>query len=80
MTTFIKEKNGNCRLYTKGGSENIKKFCKYYIDSETGEKKELDENILKQLEDKIESCNNDMLRTIYICYKDIQKCNYGNWR
>ena len=78
MTTFIKEKNGNCRLYTKGGSENIKKFCKYYIDSETGEKKELDENILKQLEDKIESCNNDMLRTIYICYKDIQEKDFAN--
>ena len=73
MTTFTKEKNGTYRLYTKGGSENIKKFCKYYIDSETGEKKEIDKIILKDLEEKIESCNNDMLRTIYICYKDIEK-------
>jgi magnesium-transporting ATPase (P-type) len=30
MTTFIKERNGNCRLFTKGGSENIKKYCKYF--------------------------------------------------
>jgi magnesium-transporting ATPase (P-type) len=78
MTTFVKEKNGTYRLYTKGGAENIKKYCKYYIDSETGEKKEIDENILKHFEEKIEMCNNDMLRTIYICYKDIQEKDFAN--
>jgi len=77
MTTFVKEKNGTYRLYTKGGAENIKKYCKYYIDSETGEKKEIDENILKCFEEKIEKCNNDMLRTIYICYKDIEENDFN---
>ena len=78
MTTLVKEKDGNYRLYTKGGSENIKKYCKYYIDSETGEKKELTHEILKELEEKIEICNNDMLRTIYICYKDIEEKDFQN--
>ena len=78
MTTLVKENNGNYRLYTKGGSENIKKFCKYYIDSETGEKKELTHEILQELEEKIEICNNDMLRTIYICYKDIEEKDFTN--
>ena len=78
MTTFVKEKNGTYRLYTKGGAENIKKYCKYYIDSETGEKKEIDENILKHFEEKIEMCNNDMLRTIYICYKDIEEKDFND--
>ena len=78
MTTFVKEKNGTYRLYTKGGAENIKKYCKYYIDSETGEKKEIDKNILKHFEEKIEMCNNDMLRTIYICYKDIEEKDFND--
>ena len=78
MSTFVQEKNGTYRLYTKGGSENIKKYCKYYIDSETGEKKELSQDIFKELEEKIETCNNDMLRTIYICYKDIEEKDFVN--
>ena len=73
MTTFVKENNGTYRLFTKGGAENIKTFCKYYIDSETGEKLELNSLVLKSLEEKIEKANSDMLRTIYICYKDIDE-------
>ena len=63
MTTFVKDNNGTYRLFTKGGSENIKTFCKYYIDSETGEKLELNSFVLKSLEEKIEKANSDMLRT-----------------
>ena len=76
MTTFVKE-NENCyRLYTKGGAENIKKYCKYYINSETGEKLKINEEILNYLEEKIEKSNNDMLRTIYVCYKDINEKDF----
>ena len=78
MTTFAREKNGTYRLYTKGGAENIKKYCKYYIDSENGEKKEINEEIIKVFEEKIEMCNNDMLRTIYVCYKDIEENDFIN--
>ena len=73
MTTFVKENNETYKLFTKGGAENIKTFCKYYIDSETGEKLELNSLVLKSLEEKIEKANSDMLRTIYICYKDIDE-------
>ena len=78
MTTFVKEKDNTYRLYTKGGSENIKNYCKYYINSETGEKMNLNLEILKNIEEKIEKFNNDMLRTIYICYKDIESKDFNN--
>ena len=76
MTTYVKENDTTYRLYTKGGAENIKKYCKYYIDSETGQRIKLDSDILENLEKKIEKCNNDMLRTIYICYKDIREKDF----
>ena len=76
MTNYVKENESTYRLYTKGGAENIKKYCKYYIDSETGERIKLDSDILENLEKKIEKCNNDMLRTIYICYKDIREKDF----
>ena len=77
MTTFIKENDDKYKLYTKGGAENIKKFCKYYIDPETGKKYELTNKDLKNLEEKIENCNKDMLRTIYICYKEITENDFN---
>ena len=78
MTTLVKENDMTYRLYTKGGAENIKKYCKYYINSETGEKLEINSEILKKLEKKVEKYNNDMLRTIYICYKDIKEKDFYN--
>ena len=77
MTTFIKENDDTFKLYTKGGAENIKKFCKYYIDPETGEKRELTNKDMKNLEEKIQNCNKDMLRTIYICYKEISENDFN---
>ena len=78
MTTYIKEDDNTYRLFTKGGAENIKHYCKYYINSKTGEKMELTADILKNLEEKIEKSNNNMLRTIYICYKDIKEKDFNN--
>ena len=78
MTTFIKENEDEYKIYTKGTTEYIKDYCKYYINSKTGEKKLLDENSLKRLENKIEIYNNDMLRTIYVCYKDINLDDFEN--
>ena len=77
MTTFIKEEDGSYKLFTKGGAENIKKFCKYYIDPDTGIKNELTEEDIKALTDHIENCNNDMLRTLYICYKEITEDEFN---
>ena len=77
MTTFIKENDGTYKLFTKGGAENIKKFCKYYIDPDTGIKNELTKEDIKHLEEQIENCNNDMLRTIYICYKEVTEDDFN---
>ena len=78
MTTFVKEEEDSYRLYTKGGAENINNFCKYYINSQTGKKEILTQGIINDLESKIEKCNKNMLRTLYICYKDITKEEYEN--
>ena len=78
MSTFVKEDENSYRLYTKGGAENINNFCKYYINSQTGKKEILTQKIINDLENKIEKCNNNMLRTLYICYKDITKEEYEN--
>ena len=78
MTTFVQESDNIYRLYTKGGSENIKNYCKYYINSQNGQKEILTEEIINNLEKNIEICNNNMLRTLYICYKDITKEEYEN--
>ena len=47
MTTFVEENDNIYRLYTKGGAENINKFCKYYINSKKKKKKKLTEEIMK---------------------------------
>ena len=78
MSTYVKENDNTYRIYTKGGAEHINEYCKYYIDSITGEKKELNEKILNELIKKIENYNNLMLRTLYICYKDIDENEYNN--
>jgi len=39
----------------------------------------LTQEIINNLESKIEKCNNNMLRTLYICYKDITIEEYENF-
>ena len=78
MSTYTKESDNTYRIYTKGGAEHINEYCKYYIDSVSGEKKELNDDILSDLIKKIENYNNLMLRTLYICYKDIDENEYNN--
>ena len=79
MSTYIKNNTTKkYYLYTKGGSENIKNFCSYYINSSTGQKEKLSEEMIQKLENNLEKCNNDMLRTIYICYKEISEEEYNN--
>ena len=79
MSTYVKENEDDIyRIYTKGGAEHIKEYCKYYIDSKTGEKKELDKATLENLTNKIDIYNSEMLRTLYICYKDINENEFNN--
>ena len=78
MSTYVKENDNIYRIYTKGGAEHIKEYCRYYIDSNTGEKRDLDDNIINDLMKKIENYNNSMLRTLYVCYKDIEEKEFNN--
>ncbi len=78
MTTFVENSvfPERYRLFTKGGAENVKNICKYYLDPETGEVKEIREKELNFITNTIENFNKQMLRSLYICYKDMTKEEY----
>ena len=80
MTTFVKNKDFTTgyRLFSKGGGENARKFCRYYLDPDTGEKKALDDSISSNIKQSIEEFNKDKLRSLYIAYKDINDIEYDN--
>ncbi|MCQ2973149.1 MAG: cation-translocating P-type ATPase, partial [archaeon] len=76
MTTFVKNSKfpTGYRLFTKGGAENAMIFSERYIDKEKGE--------IGILEDENRKCidemNRRMMRSLYICYKDITEEEYNN--
>ena len=80
MTTFVKNSEfpTGYRLFSKGGGENARVFCKYYMDPDTGEKKILDDSISMQIKQSIEEFNKDKLRSLYIAYRDINEKEYEN--
>ena len=80
MTTFVKHKDFSTgyRLFSKGGGENARVFCKFYLDPDTGEKKTLDDSISTQIKQSIEEFNKDKLRSLYIAYKDINENQFKN--
>ena len=80
MTTFIKHQDfpTGYRLFSKGGGENARVFCKFYLDPNTGEKKILDDVISMQIKVSIEEFNKDKLRSLYVAYKDINEEEYQN--
>ena len=59
------------RLFSKGAAEMVKTVCKNYIDPETGEIKPIGDQERNFISDKIIKFNKQMLRSLYICYKDI---------
>ena len=81
MTTFINSSNfqgSKFRLFTKGGAENVSKYCKYFMDPDTGEKKTMGDQELTFIKDKIEEFNKQMLRSLYVCYRDIKENDFLN--
>ena len=80
MTTFVKNKDfpTGYRLFSKGGGENARIFCKYYLDPDTGEKKLMDDVVSMKIKQNIEEFNKDKLRSLYIAYKDINEYEYEN--
>ena len=82
MTTLVKHDifPTGYRLYTKGGAEQVRNICKSYIDSETGDVKPITDTERNFISDYIQQFNRQMLRSLYICYKDItfeeyEKCD-----
>ena len=80
MTTFVKNKEFKTgyRLFSKGGGENARVFCHYFLDPYTGEKKPLDDSVSMQIKESIEDFNKHKLRSLYIAYKDISEYEYNN--
>ncbi len=80
MTTFIENNDfpTGYRLFTKGGAENVKNICSRYLDPETGNIEDIKEEQLNLIKNTIENFNKNMLRSLYICYKDISQEEYEN--
>ena len=83
MSTFIKHDifPTGYRIYTKGGAEKVKNICTSYLDPETGEIKPITNEEKNFIDEEIRHFNRQMLRSLYICYKDIteeeyEQCNY----
>ena len=72
MTTYIKTKNGY-RLYTKGGAENSMNYCNRYINKNTGQVSNLNDDIKNFVTEQIDEMNKNMMRTLYLCYRDIDE-------
>ena len=80
MTTFIKHDSSDTgyRLYTKGGAEKVNIYCKSYLDPETGVVKPLGDTERTFISDSIQEFNRQMLRSLYVCYKDIRQEEFEN--
>ena len=80
MSTFVKNENfpTGYRLYTKGGSENAMVYSNRYIDKETGEINPITDEIKEYVNHQINEMNKKMMRTLYICYRDITEEEYNS--
>ena len=77
MTTYIKTNDGY-RLYTKGGAENAMNYCTRYINKNTGQVANITEDIKNFVIEQIDEMNKNMMRTLYLCYKDIKESEFQN--
>ncbi len=66
------------RLFSKGAAEKAKTVCRNYLDPKTGEIKPIGDQERKFISEKIIKFNKQMLRSLYICYKDITQEEYEN--
>ena len=80
MTTFICNDifPTGYRLFSKGAAEQAKSVCKNYLDPVTGEIKPIGDQERNFISEKIVKFNKQMLRSLYICYKDITEEEYEN--
>ena len=80
MTTLIKHDvfPTGYRLYTKGGAEKVNLICQSYLDPDTGEVKPITDNERNFINDYIKQFNRQMMRSLYLCYKDISVEDFEN--
>ena len=80
MTIFVRSDifPTGYRLFSKGAAEMVKTVCKNYLDPETGSIKPIGDQERNFISDKIVKFNKQMLRSLYICYKDISEEEYEN--
>ena len=81
MTTYVKNENfpTGYRLFTKGGAENAMIYCDRYINKKTGQVQQLTDEIRNYVNNEINEMNKKMMRTLYLCYRDIDQQEYENW-
>ena len=81
MTTYVKNDNfpQGYRLFTKGGAENAMTYCNRYINKNTGKVEYLKEDMKKFINNEINEMNKQMMRSLYLCYKDIDEQEYENF-
>ena len=66
------------RLYTKGGAENAMNYCNRYINKNTGQVSNLNDDIKNYVTEQIDEMNKNMMRTLYLCYRDIDESEYNS--
>ena len=64
--------------FTQKGKLKKLIYCKNYLDPETGEVKPLGDTERYFISDSIQQFNKQMLRSLYICYKDISEEEFEN--
>ena len=82
MTTLIasSEFPTGYRLFTKGGADFLLKNVTKYVDPETNNIIPFDEAKNKECLDQMKLFNSETLRTLSVCYKDISKEEYDNFK
>ena len=80
MTTYVKNEAfpTGYRLFTKGGADNAMLYCDRYINKNTGQVQQLNDETKNFINNEINEMNKKMMRTLYICYKDIEEQEYEN--
>ena len=78
MSTFVSSEifPTGYRLFSKGAAEQVRTVCKNYLDPITGEIKPIGNKERQFISEKIIKFNKQMLRSLYICYKDITEEEY----
>lgn len=69
MSTIVREKD-SLRAYIKGGPDFCLPLCTHYIDK-NGEKKEMSEEIKKEIFASLDEFAEDSLRTMLLGYRDL---------